>query len=170
MNNVEIKKKEQNTIINRAIKYLMNNQNLDIEMAVEDAIIETVPDALKHDECRDSYLAVSGDVLQGIKAEVRKRIEEKENNTDTEEVRFCLCGCGLLARKGRKFRQGHDAKLASILRKVESGKLDKSHIPEVARRELVPCKCCGKLIIPHKSGMCPTCRTGINVVKKGGTK
>lgn len=76
-------------------------------------------------------------------------------------MRECLCGCGLLVeKKNRRFRQGHDAKLSSILRRIELGELSEDVIPDVAKNALVQCKCCGKPILPHPSGMGPLCRAG----------
>ena len=79
---------------------------------------------------------------------------------EVQEARLCLCGCGQPVNKGKWFKQGHDSKLHSILKKVEEGELDESAIPEAARNQLVPCICCGQLIIPHESGKGPVCRTG----------
>lgn len=77
------------------------------------------------------------------------------------ERKLCLCGCGKpVGRPRSQFLPGHDAKLKSILIKVEKGKLKESDIPEAARKLLVPCKCCGQLMLPHESGMGPVCRTG----------
>jgi hypothetical protein len=72
----------------------------------------------------------------------------------------CLCGCGRMVMSGRNFLPGHDTKLKSVLLKVEKGELDESAIPEQAKAALVPCKCCGYMMLPHPSGMGPVCRSG----------
>lgn len=79
----------------------------------------------------------------------------------------CLCGCGRVVMSGRNFLPGHDAKLKSVLLKVERGELDESAIPEQAKAILVPCKCCGHMMLPHPSGMGSVCRSGKCKCHKG---
>lgn len=46
----------------------------------------------------------------------------------------CLCGCGQPTKTdAAKFIPGHDAKLKSVLLKVERGELPKSEVPEIAK-------------------------------------
>jgi len=180
MNNVRLKQKEKQNIVNRATNYIIN-QNLDVEIAVEDAVVEVVPRSLKQNEAGDNYVAVSESVLHEIKAEVETKVTERRNVQEEtrevaeeprQELQRCLCGCGQVVNKGKKFRQGHDARLLSILKRVEKGEADENEIPEEAREQLVPCACCGKLIIPHDSGKGPVCRDGrCKCVKiKGGNQ
>jgi hypothetical protein len=73
----------------------------------------------------------------------------------------CLCGCGQPTKTPRaRFLPGHDAKLKSILLKVERDIEPDSTIPDVARPFLMHCKCCGLPITKHPSGLGPICRAG----------
>ena len=50
--------------------------------------------------------------------------------TKTTTALPCQCGCGLIAHSGRNFLQGHDAKLASMIRKLDAGKLKLGELPD----------------------------------------
>lgn len=50
-------------------------------------------------------------------------------------MRPCLDGCGIMV--GGNFKMGHDAKLKSLILKVERGEEDKSAIPEIAQGLIV---------------------------------
>jgi hypothetical protein len=113
-----------------------------------------------------------------IKMKGGNKMEAHQYDTDGQaggEVRTlkakrpqpCLCGCGQVVMSGRNFLPGHDAKLKSVLLKVEKGELDESAIPEQAKATLVPCKCCGNMMLPHLSGMGPICRSGKCKCHKG---
>ncbi len=171
--NVRLKQKEKQNIVNRAVSYI-TSQNLDVDIAVEDAAVETVPRSLKHDDMGDSYVAISENMLQEIREQVEAKLQKQtaEKSKKEEGGQHCLCGCGQIVRKGKKFRQGHDAKLLSILKRIEKEEADESEIPQEAKDQLVPCACCGKLIIPHESRKGPICRDGrCKCVKiKGGNQ
>ena len=139
-----------------------------IEEQVKDIAIEVVANtrALATGEVQLSE-AVINDIareaaehFQSVVTSVDGVIEEEPEPNLDPESRTCLCGCGKIVKRKRLFRQGHDAKLNSILKKVEEGELDESAIPKEARKVLVPCQCCGRLILPHESGKGPVCRTG----------
>lgn len=49
---------------------------------------------------------------------------------EQEHHGYCLCGCGAPLNKGRKFKMGHDAKLASKYKKIMKGEMDRTEIPE----------------------------------------
>lgn len=53
---------------------------------------------------------------------------KKTTKAKKAEVKYCLCGCG--AEVSRRFRQGHDAKLLSMLKKVERGEMTKEELQE----------------------------------------
>lgn len=84
------------------------------------------------------------------------RFEENE-----EGPRLCWCGCGQPVKgKKARFVPGHDARLYTLIRKIEEGEINESVVPEKLRQQMVRCACCGKPILPHESGMGPLCRTG----------
>ena len=84
-----------------------------------------------------------------------------------EGPRLCWCGCGRpVGSKKARFIPGHDARLYAVIRKIEEGEVDEGIIPEELRQRMSHCRCCGKLILPHESGMGPLCRTGRCSCKK----
>lgn len=84
------------------------------------------------------------------------RFEENE-----EGPRLCWCGCGQPVKgKKARFVPGHDARLYALIRKIEKGEVGEDIIPEELRQRMDNCRCCGKPILPHESGMGPLCRTG----------
>lgn len=48
----------------------------------------------------------------------------------------CGDGCGIDASPGRRFRPGHDARLASLLLQIANGQLAQSALPKLVRDQL----------------------------------
>jgi len=85
--------------------------------------------------------------------ETPKRIK-KEGNP-------CLCGCGGITKNYKShYLPGHDARLCSILKKVEKGELGEDALPAIIQDKLMVCSCCGQKTLQHESGMGPLCRSG----------
>jgi len=77
----------------------------------------------------DSYIAKCG-------ATAAKRRGGKSGVGKPEERKPCECGCGRIAKAGRKFLPGHDAKLKSALRKTvaKGGRASAKAKAELERR------------------------------------
>jgi hypothetical protein len=68
----------------------------------------------------------------------------------------CLCGCGQATlTDSARFIPGHDAKLKSVLLKVERGELTEPSIPKIARPFLQKSKMSGAWSFPTESGNTP---------------
>ena len=90
-----------------------------------------------------------------------RKIQAFRFEANEEGPRLCWCGCGrpVWSKKAR-FIPGHDARLYALIRKIEEGEVDEGIIPEELRERMTNCRCCGKPILPHESGMGPLCRAG----------
>jgi len=62
------------------------------------------------------------------KKKARKPKAQAKKAQPKDSVRLCGCGCG--APVARRFKQGHDAKLLSMLKKVERGEMTKEELQE----------------------------------------
>ncbi len=181
---VRLKQPEKMEIVNQAV-VKVEQEGQELYQAVEEAIVEQVPRAMVEVD-GEVQMGVSTNVVEELAMIVEQRLygeeesgvqgynsmeeaeqaerqrrQEQQEQPEQEELPKCLCGCGLpVNHKRSKFRQGHDAKLNSILLKVEREELTEDDIPEEARNVMVPCECCGKLILPHESGKGPLCRAG----------
>lgn len=54
----------------------------------------------------------------------------KKEPTPKNPYLYCLCGCGRENNPGRKFKQGHDARVKSRIKKVKSGKESADTLPD----------------------------------------
>ena len=54
----------------------------------------------------------------------------KKEPTPKNPYPYCLCGCGRENNPGRKFKQGHDARVKSRIKKVKSGKESADTLPD----------------------------------------
>lgn len=73
--------------------------------------------------------------------------------------RTCLCGCGSPVKS--RFSPGHDARLASWLRRLEAGLMEQEEFEAkgVDISLLDTCQECGKPMLPHPTGLGPGCRS-----------
>lgn len=58
----------------------------------------------------------------------------KPKLTGATTARPCQCGCGLIAHSGRNFLQGHDAKFASMIRKLDASKVKLEELPSLVQQ------------------------------------
>lgn len=96
------------------------------------------------------------------RAQRREAREAARAARSAAPLAFCLCGCGQTVRSRKaKFLPGHDRKLYSLLEKIEKGEQEEGAVPLATRSFLANCGACGRLIIPHPSGLGPICRKKI---------
>jgi hypothetical protein len=89
-------------------------------------------------------------------AEATPTASNKKSKGPTAKGLPCLCGCGQpTLTENAKFIPGHDAKLKSLLLRVERGEAKKSEIPEVAKAFLQKSKMSGAWSFPTESGNTP---------------
>jgi len=48
----------------------------------------------------------------------------------------CLCGCGVVVKVGRRFKQGHDARYHAWVIKLRDGRMQPVDVPEVAKEAM----------------------------------
>ena len=65
-----------------------------------------------------------------------KATKERKPKPAPKEAALCLCGCGAMAKPGRNFLQGHDAKLASMIKKYDKGDIKKKDLSEAVQKML----------------------------------
>lgn len=90
-------------------------------------LIEQARDAgIEVEERGGGWFVVAGQNVRGLDA-LEEAIDDAINGPDETS---CLCGCGQPV--ARRFAQGHDAKLKSVLLKVARHEMGAPAIPDVA--------------------------------------
>lgn len=147
-------KENQDRVVAKAIT-CMKKQKLDPEIALEDALEELFPEAIKINKKNEAYFTLSDVLMQNMLDNLKTQLVKKQVQPNSK---LCLCGCGRPVRKNRHFVMGHDAKITAIIKRIEHGTATEADIPESAKQAMVRCTRCGTMILPHKSGMGPVCR------------
>jgi len=151
---VTLTKENQDKVVAKAA-ICVRKQKLDPEIALEDALEELFPEAIKINKKNEAYFTISDTLMQSMLNNLKDQLVKKQIQSSTK---LCLCGCGQPVRKNRHFVMGHDAKITAIIKRIEHGTATEADIPESAKQAMVRCTRCGTLILPHKSGMGPVCR------------
>lgn len=67
----------------------------------------------------------------GVQTDIKVDAQAKANVKKLAHP--CYCGCGFMANPGRNFLQGHDARLKSMLSKLDQGRLTIDQLPELVQ-------------------------------------